>query len=255
MNKTKKTNKKCDLWLIVDFDDVINKTTLSDKQMHKEFSTKYNIPEGKINEMYEESKIINKFGKKVFRPDVLIKKIKNNYPSAVNLEKILRKYEKNNFIDQAVRRALISVKKTQPNKNIKISILTFGDIKFQKRRIENSKILKVVDDVIYTESSKKEAVERLSKKYSVKNMPFVITVDDHPRHVDDLAKLKLKKYLNIRFSHPQGKHSKENHKSKNIIICKNALDIFRISVLAINENAEKNNKKYQKFAKFIKQAK
>ncbi|MSU54523.1 MAG: hypothetical protein EXS48_01625 [Candidatus Staskawiczbacteria bacterium] len=243
-----------DLWLIVDFDDVINHTTNYMEDLHGQLSETAGLTVKKLKELYEQSKIINEEGKKVFRFETFIERAKEESSHAKDAEisELIQNIDYSKYIDEGVKRALIASRSLSNVRfssatpaTIRISILTYGDPQYQKLRVDGSGIGEVVDEVIYTEGSKKDVVDSLVKRdYSTEDTqqkiraPFTITFDDSPDHIDDYAKLKNHDYINVRFRHPQAKRYKVPHIGKEVVESEEssqnqaAVDMFEIAQMA-----------------------
>lgn len=200
---------RSNVWLVVDFDDVINNTTTYNEQFRKEICKITGQDENEFKKLWEEHKIANNNSKKAFRFGAFMEKIKEMYPEKkdqVNL--FVNSEDLNKFVNQGVRRALLSLQ----NGNIgipRISILTFGDIDYQKTRINKTDLPEIVDEIIYTEGSKREVLETLIERdYKSKGAipPFVISIDDSPEQVNDYNDVNLQNnFINMHFENPQAK--------------------------------------------------
>jgi len=189
-------------WLIMDFDDVINLTSEYMRRIGADISNRLGITEERFKELYDQAKKKNEFGKNVFHVNELIKKLKELYPdNSQDVDDVFENQNYEDFVDQGVLRALLSLRDS--HNFIRISILTFGDLEYQKKRLEGAGVTELMDDVIYTEGSKKDVVaEMVKRQYPAGTyednqtheqvdlpMPNIITVDDSPSHIDDYADL------------------------------------------------------------------
>lgn len=212
------------VWIVIDFDDVINKTTTYQRSLGEKVCSVLGLDQKEYEKMYEESKAKNAENKKVLRNDVLINKIKEKYPGQNDLvDSIFNdNINYNDFIDQGIKRALLALGgSSNGERDIRISILTFGDVKYQKGRIEQTDIDNVVDDIIYTEGSKREVIEALlSIEYEEKGIasPFLITIDDSKEQIEDYSDINLSsKFVNMHYRNPQGKKSMQESSAEQVV--------------------------------------
>lgn len=207
-----------DVWVVVDFDDVLSHTTSFNDFLGNKIAEKFGISKEEYKKFYDNSKEENDFGKKVFRIQKLVEQVASISKDAPHeISKILSKIDYNQFIDQGVKRALQALKQDE---NIRVSILTFGDIKYQRDRISYTDLDDIVDDFIYTESSKRTTLETLEKEmYNPEetdkyHRPFIVTVDDSRDHVSDYEKLPYNdSFLNVQYNNPQAKRYIKNPQS------------------------------------------
>lgn len=246
--ETSKTGKQ-DLWLVVDFDDVINKTTTFNNELFKRLSEQSGIAEKKLNEFYESAKLPSQKGEKVFKFSEFIGRIKEEGSNAEALEGVVKGLDYNKFVDQAVKRALMAARLDGFEKFVRVSILTHGDPEYQKMRIDGTDLKDVVDDIIYTEGSKSQVVANLLEEYDDKP-PFIITLDDNPKHVDDYENLPMpRRYANMRFHNPQAKRFGKKHDAKKAIIDEEsspnqaAVNIYKASCIATHPYAQQDREK------------
>lgn len=204
-----------DTWVVVDFDDVINHTTEYNADIQQRLSARVNISADEFQSLYEQAKQPNADGRKVLRFTKLIQKLEERFPEQVSaIHEAVSGIDHQKYVDEGVRRALQSMHHLY-SPNVRVSILTFGDREYQKSRIDASGIEDAVDDIIYTEGSKKDVIQALLKKlyYDEKRplddrvrRPFILTIDDSPEQIEDFEQLDVtNRYVNMRFRHPQGK--------------------------------------------------
>lgn len=250
-----------DLWMIVDFDDVLNHTTTFHKDLFRQLTDPSGISVEKLNELYEQSKVPNEVGKKVFRFSQFVETVKAQSTAPEEVEKIVQGLEYGKFVDQGVKRALIASRLGGGRHTMRISILTYGDPEYQKMRIDKTDLADVVDDVIYTESSKREVITSLLKEYQPPGTketdvqtPFVMTIDDSPEHIDDYEKLPLQTgYANIRFYHPQAKRYNKPHSAKIVVTHREsspneaALNVYKAALIATHPHAKQEKERIQQF--------
>jgi len=254
-----------DLWLIVDFDDVLNHTTEENKEFQEILSGETAIPVEKLKKLYEAAKIETPEGKKVFRFSEFTKLVKTETGDSGSIDVAVKKVDHKKYVDQAVKRALIASRFGQnigfsysSPTTVRVSILTYGDVKYQRARIEASGISEVADEIIYTEGSKREVIEgMLARDYPETNLvqlamgkqtdaPFTITFDDSPEQVRDLSGLREpQEYLNVRFRHPQAKRfRKKTPKGKEVVVAEEtssnqaAFDMFTIAMMATSPESK-----------------
>ncbi|MEI8270712.1 MAG: hypothetical protein WCG45_05050 [bacterium] len=244
------------LWLVVDFDDVINHTSSFMEDLYKKISQNTNITIEKLKQIYDQSKISNDLGKKVFRFNFFIEKIKNELENKqdTEIDNVINNMNYGDYIDQSVRRSLIAsrfLRKIGSSGSVpatvRISILTYGDPEYQKFRVEKSGIGEIVDEVIYTESSKREVVDLLTKSDYEKdsfsgniNSPYLLTFDDSPEQIDDLKDIENSaNHINVRFYNPQAKRYKIPHSAEEVVksdedsLNQAALDMFEIARISL----------------------
>lgn len=207
------------LWLVVDFDDTLNKTSSYHENLRKNICALTGMEPETFNQLYNEAKQANQEGKKVLNFYYFVEEIKKRFPEyKKEINSIIEEESSSDkYLDQSVKRSLLAIRAS--GVPIRVSILTFGDIKYQQARINKTDLRDIVDDVIYTEGGKGETLEKImNTDYSpgVKR-PFVITVDDSPEQIDDLDKISLKSdFVNVHFRNPQAKRFKDVPNSRNI---------------------------------------
>lgn len=204
----------CNTWLVVDFDDVINRTTTFNSYLRDQFGQRFGIPGAEYQQMYNGSRSKGQGGKEIVKFSQIIESIKARLPGREQeVDAFIESIPYGDFIDQAVRRALQAVKQFDIN-NVRISVLTSGEVGYQKMRVDRSGIDEVVDEVFYTEGSKREVLEALLREYHDEktprndsiNEPTVITVDDNPTQVEDFSQAEADhKIWNIRWRDRQAK--------------------------------------------------
>lgn len=218
-------------WLILDFDDVINFTTEYYADLIKKIEEVTGSSKDECYEMYESSKLPNEDNKKIFKIAEFQRQLFERFPEKQDdIKKIFDTYEKSSYVNESMKRMLVLLQSI--DHSVRISILSYGDIDYQKRRIEQSGITDLVDDIILTEGSKRETLEALiaqeypeqeyinprTKQKELIPLPNIITVDDSPEHLDDYEQLPFKeRYANIRYQHPKAKRSNVPHKGEGII--------------------------------------
>jgi len=235
------------VWVVIDFDDVISKTTTYNNSLKDKFNEVIGLDKEEFTRLYEESKTINNEGKKVLRFNILIDKIKKLNPSQEELidKLMVEDINPNDFIDQGVKRALLVLENASSDKkDIRISVLTFGDINYQKNRIDKTDISDAVDDLIYTEGSKREVLEALLEKdYKSQGIipPIVITLDDSKEQIKDYSNVNLaNNFINLHYQNAQGKKSMEESTVEQVIALKEkekneaALNFYRICKICLN---------------------
>jgi hypothetical protein len=245
-----------DLWLVVDFDDCINHTSRYYEDLFKKISDTTAISVEEIKKIYDQSKITNEPGKKVLRFNVFIEKVKNELKNQNDneIDQLVNNINYGDYIDQSIKRALIAsrfLRKISSNGSIpatvRISILTYGDPEYQKLRVEKSGIDELVDEVIYTENSKREVIDLLTQKDYKKdsfsgNMqsPYLLTFDDSPEQIDDLKDIENSvNHINVRLYNPQAKKYEIPHRAEEVVRSEEdsqnqaALDMFEIERISL----------------------
>jgi hypothetical protein len=202
-------------WFIVDFDDVVAHSTTFQNDIADAVKDKLQVDVQVYKELYDQAKVVNSEGKSVLRFEILIDNLEQRYPGArAVIQEFIATVEMNAYVDQGVKRALQAIQCLDPYNSVRVSILTFGDIEFQKMRINRTDTADFVHDIIYTEGSKKEVVEQLAGSYNPQQrrpghgnpLPIIVTIDDSKTHLEDYNTLGQKNdYLNVQYSNPQAK--------------------------------------------------
>ncbi|MFA6514371.1 MAG: hypothetical protein WCT50_03755 [Patescibacteria group bacterium] len=235
------------VWVVIDFDDVINKTTTYNNFLRDQICESTGLDKKEFEKLYEASKIVNDENKKVLRFNNLVEKIEEYKPGEKEFIDglITVGVNPNEFIDQGMKRVLLALgRNTTEKREIRISILTFGDINYQKGRIDRTDMSDAVDDIIYTEGSKREVLEALLEKdYKSRGIipPTVITLDDSKEQIKDYYDINLpNNFINMHYKNPQGKKSMEDSAVEQVIAVKEkerneaALDFYRICKICLN---------------------
>jgi len=243
------------VWLVLDFDDVINKTTTYNNFLRDKICEGIGLDKKEFERFYDESKIVNNENKKVLRFDRLVEKIEESYPNTKELinKLITEDIDPNEFVDQGMKRAMLALgRNTMEKREVRISILTFGDVNYQKGRIDKTDISDTVDDIIYTEGSKREVLETLlDRDYKSKGIipPIVITLDDSKEQIKDYYDINLpNNFINMHYQNPQGKKSMEAAAVDQVIAVKEqepheaALDFYKICKICLNPNMHLSRK-------------
>jgi len=247
------TIKNPSLWLVIDFDDVIMYTSQATRERDEELSVKAGLSKEELLEISKESREENTFGKKTFSISKFSQKIKEKTKNAGLVDEIINNANYAKFINQSIKKLLLAVKSCI--EDAKISILTFGEVEFQKLKVSETGIKDFVDEVVYTIGPKKEVVEEKMREYGVK-VPFLITIDDSPDNIDDYEKMNIKNYINIRFKHPLAKTYNDPHNAKEVFVGHElsqnqaAVDIWKI----IAEKFSVSQPDIAKWEKVIKEA-
>ncbi len=219
-------------WVLFDFDDVISRTTDYNNERGRRIAEHLGIPEAEYHQFYKAAKVKNAQGKSVFQREVLLQTLKEHYPhKAAAIDEVFAGMDQKQFLNQGVLRAMQALR--HDGGMMRMSILTYGERAYQRSRVEASGILDYVDDVVYTEGSKREVLEHLVQQQYPKRthadphskqevdtpLPNIITVDDSPEHVDDYAKLEFgSKFANIRFLHPSAKLAAREHAAPDAVV-------------------------------------
>jgi|GEM_PF-2569562 len=249
-----------DLWLVVDFDDVLNHTTEFNRDLHEKLAETTGMPLKEVERIYDQSKEENEEGKKVFRFTKFVEQVKTESKDPKTVDKVIKSIDYGKYVDKAVKRALIA-SRFRFGEAIRVSILTFGDPKYQKLRIDKTDVSSFADDIIYTEGSKRETLQAMMEEYRRNDpphhneiaAPFIITVDDSPEQVDDYEKLPVdSRFANMRFSHPQAKRYGKPHAGKEVIVSDEtapneaAVNIYKATRIATSQNAQEDRSRLYK---------
>lgn len=234
------------LWLVVDFDDTLNKTSSYHENLRKNICVLTGMEPETFNQLYNEAKQTNQEGKKVLNFYSFIEEIKKRFPEYEKEISNVVEEESNSdkYLDQSVKRSLLAIRAS--GVPIRISVLTFGDIKYQQDRVNKTDLKDVVDDIIYTEGGKGEVLEKLIEmdyKPGIK-CPFVITVDDSPEQIDDLDKISLKNdFVNVHFRNPQAKRFKDVPNVRNIPVLEDkpneaAVNLYKLMRVCLKDEMQ-----------------
>lgn len=209
------------LWLVVDFDDTLNKTSSYNQDIKEDICKLTGMTSETFDQLYNKNKKENQSGKKPLDFHGLIAEIKAQFPQyEKEIDNIVEnRMGSNEYLDQSMRRILMVIRSS--GVPIRVSILTFGNIKYQEERINQTDLGDIVDDVIYTERDKAETLEKLINldyRGGIKH-PFIMTIDDSSEQINDLDKLPLKtECVNVHFRNPQAKRFKDDPNVRNISI-------------------------------------
>ena len=212
-------------WVVLDFDDVINHTTEFNLDLRAQLVNISGLTEEEIASCYNKSKMENEEGKMVHDHEVYIDQIveQADADKEEDIREFVHSFDYGAYVDAAVRRSVMAIRaQTQKWQRVRISILTFGNIDYQKMRVDMTDMDELVDDIIYTEGSKRDVVDTLIDTEYVdegKGIPFIITFDDSATHLEDYHDLDLKsRYMNVHFNHPQAKRYQKRAKSGQVIV-------------------------------------
>ncbi len=213
------------LWIVVDFDDVINNTTSAYSDLKNKLAELGLAPE-RFDELYSASKKLNAEGKKILKFNDLVNSIKEEMVGKEKaVDQLIDSIDYSAYINQAVKRSLQACHFIRPGMTTRITILTYGDFDYQKMRIDQSGITDIVDDVVYTQGSKSKVLQALKeqeytgRKDTKTSTPILLTFDDSPQHIDDYDKNSPKNYYhNIRFHHPQAKRYGKDHFASGAVV-------------------------------------
>jgi FMN phosphatase YigB (HAD superfamily) len=240
-------------WVIVDFDDVVNRTTTFNRRLSEILAEKIGLSQQDFGRFNNEARVSNEQGKKVFRFHDFIESIKKQFSGKEKIiDDLIQNIDYNQFIDQAVKRSLEAIKVAT---NTRITILTRGDVKYQKMRIDKTDISQVVDDIVYTEGSKREVAEALMQEFYKREsekgiQPFVIVVDDNPSEIDDYDKMPLeRRFANIQFHHPQAKRYGDKITAKGVVVSEEtspnqaAVNLYQAAEIVSSQYAQEDRAK------------
>jgi FMN phosphatase YigB (HAD superfamily) len=244
------------LWLVIDFDDVLNRTTEYQGHLAEAFES-MGLPRKEFDRLYAESKKPGRSGKPVLNFTEFLDAVKRVLPDrTAEIDRMMQGIDYESFLDQGMRRAL-EVIRAEMNP-VKITILTYGDMEYQQMRVDASGADRLADEIIYTEGSKREVIEAVRAKRMHKEYPrseeyvferdaFTLTLDDSPEHISDYDKLspEVKQYANVRFRHPGAKrfHAPVDEEGRHIDFTEDersaaALDLYRWCFIAQNLGTE-----------------
>lgn len=234
------------LWLVVDFDDTLNKTSSYHKTLRENLRALTGMSSEIFNQLYNGAKQTNQGGKKVLDFYSFIGEIKKRFPGyEKEIDSIVEEESgSDKYLDQSVKRSLLAIRAS--GVPIRVSILTFGDIKYQQDRVNKTDLKDVVDDIIYTEGGKGETLEKLMSidyKPGVKR-PFVVTVDDSPEQIDDLDKISLKSdFVNVHFRNPQAKRFNDVPNVRNIPVLEDepheaAINLYKLMRVCLKDEMQ-----------------
>ncbi|MCK5211247.1 hypothetical protein KAJ89_00950 [Candidatus Parcubacteria bacterium] len=249
-NGASEQKEKSDTWLLVDFDDVIFQATAYKNNIRTQIRNILEISNGKFEKIYNTSKIKNESKNKMFQFDVFINKlIEINPDKEKEINSALSNINLEQYVDKAICRALLAMR-TLYTGSPRITILTSGELNFQKMKVDGSGVDEYVDDIIYTDRSKKEVVEAGLKEWYPDSQPFIITIDDSARHVDDYNDLNTKRrFANIHYNNPQASRYNKFPKTDTAIKHEGgqenypAIDMFKAVKIAKSQYAQEDREK------------
>lgn len=236
------------LFLVVDFDDVLNRTTEYQEYLKQGFA-EFGLDPGTFDELYRATKKPGTQGKDVFDYFSFIEEVKKRLPDrTAEIDSFVEHIDYKKFVDQSVMRALEVIRATlEP---VKITLLTHGDTAYQRMRVEATGVDKTVDEIIYSEGSKREVLEALRKpkkdpefpnleQYTIERDSFILTVDDNPDQLEDFAKTAVERhYANLRYRHPSAKRHPVPTRANEVVELEEtdaneaALNLYRSSLIA-----------------------
>lgn len=190
----------------IDFDDTLFDTKKFKKELIDVFK-KNGISEAQFRESY----YARKGGEDVFSPEAQIRMLKKKY----NIDSRRLIFDFNDFIRDLSRFLFKDtasfLKKIKSKKNYLI-LLSYGDAKFQKKKILNSGIADFFNEIIVTRGIKLAVME---KHELTKISKRVIFIEDHPEQLDAVMKKissnnkneLLKKIDVVKISRKNGRYS------------------------------------------------
>lgn len=236
------------VWVVIDFDDVVNRTTEYQKFLKQKFS-ELGLSETEFEKIYAASTVPGD-NKPIFRYDIFLERVKATLQGKEGeIESFLHGIPYNDFIDQGVLRALESLKAQLDR--VKITLLTFGEQQYQQMRIGQTEIDKIADQIVYTNGSKREVVEALRREeyaqppfptnlqiFKPEDFAFTMIVDDNPDQLQDFSRIQgMPKSMHVRYRHPSTKRYRAPTGANEVVEfeegAKNqaALNIYRAAVV------------------------
>lgn len=258
----KPSGKENDLWLVVDFDDVVFHTTTFNNNIYDKLAEEFDIGKEEFDQIYEGSKEENDFGKNLLVYDTFKEKLEKKYPDAGKVvDDMLNNFNPQRYIDHGIKRALQALKR---HSNVRISILTFGDFDYQKMKVDGTDMDDIVDEIIYTERSKGDTLESFKNKFyddsgkGENTRPIIITVDDNKSHVDEYQDISSSydRLVNVRYNNPQAKRYKDGKTyEKNIVFTDKEINNAAVNLWKMGESyRDRNVLQTDAEANFIKEA-
>lgn len=230
------------VWLVLDFNDVIHQTSRQQGEIREGFSRELGLLPERYDELYESSKVPNEHGKPMLQEARFRELLLEQFPDrAGDVDRLLASSEPE-YVDPAVRRMLLLLR-TKDRDAVRISVLTYGELERQHRMLDASGIEDLIDEAIYTEGEKPEAiaalvsrdypslitslerdtksgdaVERFHKQRDQRELPIILTVDDSPEQVEAYEQLPYhRRFVNVRYRHPMAKRSGKPHVGERVV--------------------------------------
>ena len=195
-----------------DFDDTVFDYT-GYEEATKGKLDQIGIPLDVINALYEEAKVADpKTGNKMLQRELYIKNLKDRFPNLSNeIVAIYRDTQPRDFLNQDIAK-LLQLLTAHPN--ARVHILTYGEINFQRQKVEAVLAeLGKPTDILYTQVPKAEFLERyLKTRYpyiesTPDNTQSFVMIDDNPEELRKLVEFSKKQpfFIPIRLRKPNAK--------------------------------------------------
>lgn len=95
-----------------------------------------------------------------------------------------------------------------------LMLLSYGTTKFQKEKIEKSKIVPLLNEIIITGSDKADDFKDIVRKYGNEDIFFI---DDRADQIDSVKK-KFPRIITLRMERPQGRYIKIKSKLADFVV-------------------------------------
>ncbi|MDP2789595.1 MAG: hypothetical protein Q8O51_00525 [bacterium] len=264
-----------DIWLVLDFDDVLNNSTKYQSDLQDKLTESTGIPKERLSELYTASKI-EKDGREVFHFESFMKAVQEIAPEKrAEIDHVISTINYGEYTNTAVEKAVLAARATS-DRAMRVSLLTFGDPEYQRRRIFATQTPELVDEIIFTEGSKRRVLEHeLIHTYGQnlewhddvverddiavipynppisEKKPVVLTIDDSHEQQRDYKRLLLDEgMIHARFRHPQAKrYAKVSYTEPFIRLDEDAshsaaLELYRTIRIATESADTLKSKKY-----------
>ncbi len=103
---------------------------------------------------------------------------------------------------------------TKNFKKINLTLLSYGTTKFQKEKIEKSKIVPLLNEIIITENDKADDFENITRKYGSEKIFFI---DDRADQIDSVKK-NFPQITTLKMERLQGRYTKAKSKLTDYIV-------------------------------------
>lgn len=103
---------------------------------------------------------------------------------------------------------------TKNFKKINLTLLSYGTTKFQKEKIEKSKIVPLLNEIIITENDKADDFENITRKYGNEEIFFI---DDRADQIDSVKK-NFPQITTLKMERLQGRYTKAKSKLTDYIV-------------------------------------
>lgn len=186
--------------VFIDFDDVIFNT----KKFKEDLKNMFPL-HGVSSEIFDKYYVDPNDSRaiKTFNPWLHIERICNN-ESEIDKEK-LNKFVQIFIADISsyIFNDVYDFIETVDKKNI--VVVSFGEQKFQAKKVFNSNIGKKIKNIVITQSSKKEVIEKILQKEKNMNQEKTFFLDDRVEQIKDV-KEKFPQIITILIKRPEGRY-------------------------------------------------